>query len=39
MATAKKELLILEIKASGHYIGQIAVIYSKLPSRLAAVLI
>jgi len=38
MATAKEELPVLGIKASGHYIRHIAVICGKLPLRAAAAL-
>jgi len=36
MATIKKELPVLGIKVSGHYIRHIATTYSKLPLRAAS---
>jgi len=36
MATIKEELLVLGIKASGHYIRQIAITGGKLPLRTAS---
>ena len=48
MATTKEELLVLGIKANGHYLGQVeasclhvrqaAFIWGKLPSHAAAAL-
>ena len=38
MATTKEELLVLEIKANGYYLRQVAFTRGKLPSRAAAAL-
>ena len=38
MATIKEELLVLGIKANGHYLRQIAFTQGKLPSHTAAAL-
>ena len=39
MATTKEKLLVLGIKANGHYLKQVAFMWGKLPSHAAVALV